>query len=156
MDQEKFISLIRQSESTYYRVAKSILKKDADVEDAVQEGILKAWQKRNKLKDISLFRTWSTRIVINSCYDHIRKTRPLLPFGDELPEVSDPEAEPYTELYIAIQDLPPKFRIVIVLYYVEGYSTAEIGSILKIPQGTVKSRLSKGRELLKKELKEEL
>lgn len=45
MDQETFIALIRQSEATYYRVAKSILQKEEDVEDAVQESILKAWQK---------------------------------------------------------------------------------------------------------------
>lgn len=156
MDQETFVTFIRQSESTYYRVAKSILQRDADVEDAVQDGILKAWQKRNKLKDISLFRTWSTRIIINSCYDYIRKTKPLLAFGEEPPEVVDPKGEPYTELYLAIAKLPPKIRIVIVLYYVEGYRTEEIGSMLKIPQGTVKSRLSKGRSLLKEELKEEL
>lgn len=156
MDQETFIALIRRSEATYYRVAKSILRHDADVEDAVQESIVKAWQKRNKLKDISLFSTWSTRIVINTCYDYIRKTKPLLSFGEDPPEIADPKGKPYTELYLAIGELPQKIRIVIVLYYVEGYSTAEIGSMLRIPQGTVKSRLSKGRSLLKEELKEEL
>lgn len=55
MDQETFICLMRQSQNTYYRVARSILSKEEDAEDAVQEGILKAWQKRNKLKDESLF-----------------------------------------------------------------------------------------------------
>lgn len=156
MDQETFVTLIKQSESTYYRVAKSILQRDVDVEDAVQDGILKAWRKRHKLKDISLFRTWSTRIIIHSCYDFIRKTKPLLAFGDDPPEVADPKGEPYSELYLAITKLPQKIRIVIVLYYVEGYRTEEIGSMLGIPQGTVKSRLSKGRSLLKEELKEEL
>ena len=80
MDQETFIGMVRQSQNTYYRVARSILSKEEDAEDAVQEGILKAWQKRNKLKDESLFRTWSTRIVINACYDMIRKNKPLLFF----------------------------------------------------------------------------
>ena len=156
MDQETFIALIRQSEATYYRVAKSILQKEEDVEDAVQESILKAWQKRNHLKEIALFRTWSTRILINTCYDFIRKKRPLLSFGDDPPEIEDSGGQPDTELYFAVRELPSKQRIVIVLYYVEGYTVAEIATMLRIPQGTVKSRLSKGRDLLKRALKEEL
>lgn len=155
MDQETFIALIRQSEATYYRVAKSILQKEEDVEDAVQESILKAWQKRNRLKDVAFFRTWSTRILINTCYDFIRKKRPLLSFDEEPPEIADPRGMPYTELYLAVRELPQRQRIVTVLYYVEGYNVAEIAAMLKIPRGTVKSRLSKSRDLLKKSLTEE-
>lgn len=70
-------------------------------------------------------------------------------------EIPAPVAPNDVDLYNAIGMLPPKIRITIVLYYVEGYSTAEIKTILKIPQGTVKSRLAKGRTLLKSILNEE-
>lgn len=155
MDQETFICFVRQSEATYYRVAKSILRKEQDVEDAVQEGILRAWQKRNKLKDPSLFRTWSTRIIINVCYDQLRKNKPLFFFGDETPEIEAPGNDRDLDLFHALMTLPSKVRIVMELYYVEGYTTGEIGAVLKIPQGTVKSRLSTGRTLMRKALKED-
>ena len=110
MDQETFICMVRQSQNTYYRVARSILSKEEDAEDAVQEGILKAWQKRNKLKDESLFRTWSTRIVINACYDMIRKNKPLLFFGEDAPEIPASGGERDTDLFLALWDLPPYRR----------------------------------------------
>ena len=153
MDQETFICMVRQSQNTYYRVARSILNKEEDAEDAVQEGILKAWQKRNKLKDESLFRTWSTRIVINTCYDMIRKNKPLLFFGEDAPEIPVSGVEGDTDLFLALWDLPPKIRIAVVLHYVEGYTTEEVAFILKIPQGTVKSRLSAVRARLRNALK---
>ncbi len=155
MDQETFICLVRQSESTYYRVARSILQKEQDAEDAVQEGILKAWQKRHRLKNEALFATWSTRIVINVCYDILRENKPLLFFGEDAPTVEAPREERNLDLFYALWTLPPKVRIAVVLHYVEGYTTEEVASILKIPQGTVKSRLSAGRTRLRKLLKEE-
>lgn len=149
MDKTTFTALAMKGENSYYRVAKSILQREQDVEDAVQEGLFKAYQKRNTLKDVAFFQTWLTRIIINECYTILRKAKDTGSLEDEGENLPAKEEERYTELYEAIRMLPPKVRIVIVLYYVEGYSTAEIKSILKIPQGTVKSRLSKGRELLK-------
>ncbi len=151
MDQNQFASLVLEAEPTIYRVAKSILHREADVEDAAQEAILKAYQKRNSLKDIHAFRPWLTKIVINECYGLIRKGKDTLPMEEGL-EFPAEEKESYTDLYEALRHLPPKIRIVIVLYYIEGYSVTEIHSILKIPTGTVKSRLSKGRKLLKIDL----
>lgn len=154
MDQNQFISLVLEAEETIYRVAKSILHREADVEDAAQEGILKAYQKRNSLKDIQAFRPWLTRIVINECYVLIRKGRDALPIEDGF-EIPAEEKESYTDLYESLRRLPSKIRIAVVLHYIEGYSVKEIHSILKIPTGTVKSRLSKGRKLLKIDLESE-
>lgn len=155
MDQETFVALVRRGESSFYRVAKSILHHEQDVEDAVQEGLLKAYQNRNKLKNEDFFQTWLTRIIINECYRLLRKNKSVRPFAEEDMEIPAPVAPNDVDLYNAIGMLPPKIRIAIVLYYVEGYSTAEIKTILKIPQGTVKSRLAKGRTLLKSILNEE-
>lgn len=155
MDQETFTALVRQGELTLYRVAKAILHHEEDVEDAVQEGLLKAYQNRNKLKNEAFFQTWLTRIIINECYSLLRKNKPVRPFAEEDMAIPAPAAAHDADLYQAIRMLPPKIRITIVLYYVEGYSTAEIKTILKIPQGTVKSRLAKGRKLLKSILTDE-
>ena len=142
-----------QGEATLYRVAKAILRQEQDVEDAVQEGILKAYKKRNTLKNKAYFQTWLVRIVINECYKTRRqqKSNVALETVENIPLA---EGENYTDLYQAISLLPPKIRLAVVLYYVEGYSTLEIKEILKIPQGTVKSRLAKGRKSLKTYLKE--
>ncbi len=64
------------------------------------------------------------------------------------------EKEDFSELYQAILRLKPKVRITVVLFYLEGYSVLEIKEILKVPAGTVKSRLSKGRKELKRMLEE--
>lgn len=64
------------------------------------------------------------------------------------------EKESHSELFRAVMELPQKYRIAIYLHYYEGYSTQEIGSIMKIPKNTVCSHLKRGRELLKKELQE--
>lgn len=153
MDKETFTTLVLQGEATLYRVAKAILRQEQDVEDAVQEGILKAYKKRNTLKNKAYFQTWLVRIVINECYKTRRqqKSNVALETVENIPLA---EGENYTDLYQAISLLPPKIRLVVVLYYVEGYSTLEIKEILKIPQGTVKSRLAKGRKSLKTYLKE--
>ena len=148
MDKETFTTLVLQGEATLYRVAKAILRQEQDVEDAVQEGILKAYKKRNTLKNKAYFQTWLVRIVINECYKTRRqqKSNVALETVENIPLA---EGENYTDLYQAISLLPPKIRLAVVLYYVEGYSTLEIKEILKIPQGTVKSRLAKGRKSLK-------
>lgn len=149
MDQEFFIESIRQNEDTYFRVAKSILHYDTDVEDAVQEGILLAYKKRNTLRDISCFRTWSTRIIMNECFRLLKKRKKEVNLNEDITATESVGLSDRLELYEALRSLPLKIRIVIVLYYIEGYSTAEIGNILHIPVGTVKSRLYKGRRLLK-------
>ena len=69
-------------------------------------------------------------------------------------DITADSAEAATEIRMAIESLPVKIRQVVVLYYIEQFTVKEIKQILKIPEGTVKSRLSKGRELLKDYLTE--
>ena len=73
MKKENFSMQVLQAEDSLYRVAKSILHNDEDCADAIQNGILKAFQKLDTLKNDRYFKTWLTRIVINECYQIIRQ-----------------------------------------------------------------------------------
>ena len=139
---------------TLYHVACGILRSEADREDAVQECILKAWEKRDSLKSDAAFRSWVTRILINECYDICRRSGKIIVM-DELPEAVAPEME-NPELRDAINKLEDIYRLPILLFYVEGFSIREISRILQIPEGTVKSRLHAGRGKLRTMLGEEV
>lgn len=149
MNRSTFIDKVIESEDTLYRVAKSILLRDEDCEDAVQEAIIKAYDKLHTLKEERYFKTWLVRILLNECYNLKRKEVAKVPYEECFESAKSEEKADYSDLYIAIKNLPEKIKITIVLHYVEGYSVEEIKQILKIPSGTVKSRLSKGRKLLK-------
>lgn len=149
MNKETFKEKVLETESTLYNVSKSILSNDKDCEDAVQEAILKAYNKLKTLKEEEYFKTWLIRILINECYSLKRKELKTLSYEECFDIAADNNKDEYSELYFEIQKLPERIRITIVLYYVEGYSIKEIKKILKIPEGTVKSRLAKGRKLLK-------
>ncbi|AWI04640.1 RNA polymerase sigma factor [Clostridium drakei] len=149
MNKETFIANVLEAESTLYHISKSILTHDQDCEDAVQGAILKAYDKIDTLKKEQYFKTWLIRILINECYDLKRKEYPEVPYEEYFESTKAEDRKDYSELYLAVHNLPERIRIAIVLYYVEGYSVEEIKEILEIPSGTVKSRLAKGRKLLK-------
>lgn len=154
LNKQIFTEQVLEAEPTLYRVAKTILRQDSVCEDAVQEAILKAYEKRETLREEHYFKTWLVRILINECYKYTRRLRPQVSYEEYFAETAEEHSD-YSALYAAIQDLPPRIRLVIVLYYTEGYTVEEIRQILKIPGGTVKSRLSKGRKLLKEALQEQ-
>ncbi|WP_333860516.1 RNA polymerase sigma factor [Clostridium sp.] len=149
MNKDTFIDNVLEVRSTLYHVSKSILTCDQDCEDAVQGAILKAYDKLDTLKKEQYFKTWLIRILINECYSLNRKKYSQVSYEEYFQFVGEDDKEDYSELYLAILNLPERIRITIVLYYAEGYSVEEVKQILKIPAGTVKSRLSKGRKLLK-------
>ncbi|WP_148551158.1 RNA polymerase sigma factor [Paraclostridium bifermentans] len=149
MDKKTFINKVLECEQTLYNVSKSILINDSDCEDAVQDAILKAFKKLNTLKNEEYFKTWLIRILMNECYKRKSKEKINIPYEDCINDLKPDSTKDYSELYIAIRGLPKRISITVVLYYVEGYSINEIKEILKVPSGTVKSRLSRGRKLLK-------
>lgn len=154
MDKATFTQNIIEVQNTLYNVAKSILSSDTECEDAVQEAILKAYEKLDSLRQEEYFKTWMVRILINECYKIQKKRINSLPYEECFENVPAQETANYSELYVAIAKLPVKLRITIVLHYIEGYSIKEISQALKIPSGTVKSRLSKGRLMLKRDLED--
>ena len=153
MDKSYFTAEIEACSDMMYRVAWSILRNNADVQDALQDAVLKAWEKRDKLRDEKLFRTWITRILINACYDTQRKRRRIVSM-DEIPESTVSNA-PDPELALALQALPEKLRLPLVLCYSEGMSYEEAADVLRISITTLRGRLSRGKEELRKELNAE-
>ncbi len=154
MTKETFSDLVLKSEQTLYRVSMSMLRNESDCEDAVQTAILTAYENLSSLKNEKYFSTWLVRILINVCNKQLKSRSKIISIEDSnhTTEPSTPSPVVDIEVRIALEELPVKFREVIVLYYIEDFSVAEIKRILGIPEGTVKSRLSKGRELLREKL----
>ena len=155
MTKDVFIKEIRRSEAMMYHVAKSILKNDSDCADAVQETLLKAYEKLHTLKQNQFFRTWLTRILINECNGILRKKKCVIPYEEYIQKTREIAEKKYTHLYMAILELPEELRILVTLYYIEGFPQKEIGEILSMREGTIKSRLSRARALLKEILTED-
>lgn len=148
MTKATFSERVLECEQTLYRVSMSMLKSETDCEDAVQSALLAAYEKLDTLKNEEFFKTWLVRILINICNQQLRTKNRVISLQDytDTPSVSD---DCNIDVKIALEQLPVKIREVVVLYYMEDFSVKEISQILKIPNGTVKSRLSKGRKLLK-------
>lgn len=153
MDKQTFQSNVLSSEEMLYRISKSICFYESDCEDAVQSAILKAYEKLDSLREEKYFRTWITRILINECY-RINKLKYREVTFAEYSLTYEAREDNYSFVFTEIMKLPSKIRIVVQLHYVEDYSVSEIASILHIPSGTVKSRLSIGRTKLKSILEE--
>ena len=151
MDKEAFVSELEAYQSMLYRVAYTILRDDDACRDALQDAALKAWEKRFTLREPNFFRTWITRILINACQDIHRKRRRLVCM-ERLPIASAPPPDP--ELAVALACLPEGLRLPLVLRYAEGMSYDEIAHVMRLSQSTVRSRLRKGKEKLRKELEE--
>lgn len=148
-DKAAFTRLIKEMQGSLYRVAKGILKDDADCADALQEGITKGYLRLNQLQDPKLFKTWMTRIVMNQCYDMIKKGKKivLMESVEDKRNVVDQKKD-YYELEEALDQLQEDHRIVITLFYYEDYSISEISEMLEVKEGTVKSRLNRARKRL--------
>lgn len=147
MTREAFGQAIIEMQPSLYRVSYGILLNQADCADAVQECILKAWAKQDTLRCEEYMQSWITRILINECYNLIRRRRHVVDL-DNLPEPkAPPDADPV--LHDAIARLDDKLRLPVVLHYMEGYRIDEIARMLRLPSGTVKSRLMRARTRLK-------
>ncbi len=156
ISKEEFVTLIEEHKLSIYRFAKSILKNDVEVDDAISESILKAYKNRNKLKDKSSFKPWIMRIVANESYNLIRKNS-RFEFIDNLETLNLVHIDKnYNELKEMIDDLSEEYSSVLALFYYEDMSIKEIAKVLEISEGTVKSRLSRAKSKLKILLKEEI
>lgn len=151
MDREEFTRAVLEYENTLYRVAKSMLGSEADCADAAQNALLRAWERLHTLRDPAYFKTWLTRILINECRVMLRQRARSVPLEEEAAE-GEIAPERDSGLYEAVMGLDVKYRVPFVLYYIEGFRTREIASMLKLPEGTVKTRLRRAREILRTEL----
>lgn len=131
-------------------------------EDVTQQVFLKLFTAIRQFRGDSEFTTWLYRLVVNACLDEGRRRRRLLPWGDTVamrnPGDKKPQEKQYARLEVAeavraaIGELKPKFRLPILLKYIEGLSYDEIASVMGCSKGTVASRLNRGHSQLAKRL----
>lgn len=149
--------LVQEHQEYLYKMAFLYMKNQEDALDVVGTAILKGYQNIKRLKKPELFKTWITRILINTANDELKK---IVYFSDiDDVQVSSRHrgvsVEEQCDIQEAIGHLPEKFRIVIILKYFSQMTVKEIALTLDIPEGTVKAYLSRAREELKKYLKED-
>ncbi|MBL4931572.1 RNA polymerase sigma factor [Clostridium paridis] len=154
-NKEAFIKVIKQHELTLYRVAKGILKLEEDTEDAIQNTIIKAYEKISTLKNDEYFKTWLIRILINESNLIIRKNKKLVPIEEIETEKYHIDSYENIDITRAIEGLSENLRIVTLLFYYEDISIKDIAKILGIPEGTVRSRLTRARKELYEIMRED-
>ena len=148
-DKGVFSELIQANLTSMYRVAKGILSSQDDIEDALQTTTLIAFDKIKTLRNDKYFKTWLIRILINECnklYNRNRKS---------LKDIKEVKEESYTidksiniDLYNAINKLSDELRVTTILFYFNDLTYKEISKVLDIPEGTVKSRISRAKDRL--------
>lgn len=153
-DEEAFDKLITLIEKEMYLIAKTRLKNDDDIADALQETILKCFQNIYKLRDAKLLKTWTIKILINECNKIYRKKEKYKI------SLEDNEIEKYIKLEenynnigfdILIRKLEDDEKLILTLYYCSGYTTKEIGKILHKSENTIKSKMLRSKKKLKKQ-----
>lgn len=151
MEKEEFCKQIRAQQISMYRYALGVLRNPADAEDAVGEAVLKAYAHLAQLKDPVRFRAWIMSILINVTRTMLTG-RNRLEFPGDMSQYEQGSVGEQKELWYLVMELPQEFRHVVILYYYEGFRTREISHMLKISEGTVKSRLNRARQKLRTEL----
>ncbi len=153
-------ALILQSQRQLYVTARAILKSDADIADAMQETVAKAFGKLWTLRNDAHAKTWLTRILINECYTIIRKrgrTVSLEAMGERAEEIAQTDGpQDYAALYRAIGALPEALRLPVTLYYLQDFSVREVAKTLHITEGAAAKRLARAREKLRDMLGKEI
>ncbi len=153
----EFRELYDRQISRVYRLALLLLGSVADAEDVAQTVFLKIWEKNPKFRDADHETAWVLTTTRNQCRDlqksYYRKHRTAI---EDAPEkavsfVSDAD----NEIWQALQSLPEKYRVVLYLYYYEGYPVKELSILLSRRESTLQTQLATGRKLLKESLKEE-
>ena len=138
-----------------YRLSFSYMKNKEDAEDVVQEVFTKYFCGIHLPMNPEQEKAWFLRVTINQCHDILRKKAYRMHASlDEVTEVATEENQ-NGYLYDALQELPEKYRGVVILHYLEGYSVEEIAKILQLSASAVKMRLKRGREFLKESLEKE-
>lgn len=147
-----------------FRVARAVLRNDADAEDIAQEALIRAHRKWQDLRDPSRFRAWIVRISFRLALDRWRsakrrerresawalpETRPAPPTAEQIAAANEFQAR----LEHALDELPDKSRLVVILSAIQGYTLEEVAAILEIPVGTVKSKLFFARKKLAEKLR---
>ncbi|SDN80397.1 RNA polymerase sigma factor SigW [Bacillus sp. OK048] len=170
-DQDAFAEIVEIYSNSIYQLGYRMLGNRHEAEDIAQEAFIRAYVNIKSFNQDLKFSTWLFRIATNLCIDRIRKKKPDYYLDAEVSgtegltmysQLSSNSPLPETELEsLELQDtvqkeilkLPEKYRSVIVLKYIEELSLNEISEILDMPLGTVKTRIHRGREALRQQLR---
>lgn len=149
IDEKTWEALVQRNEPHMLRAAYAILHSKDDAQDAVQDAFVKLLRYQPQFRDREHEKAWLLRVTINVAKNDLKVLRRMAPlFSDEaLPEhaAAPSERSPVLE---AVLSLPDSYRIIVHLYYYEGYSIKEIAKITHLPAATVGTRLARGRKKL--------
>ena len=173
-DATAFEAIMRRHNRLLFRTARSILRSDADTEDAVQDAYLSAWRALGSFRDDSKLSTWLVRIVMNEALRRIRRKASNVVMFDsgalleaqpearmeadpqERPDLAAGRAEMRRLMEARIDQLPDAFRTVFMLRAVEEMTVEEVAAALGIPEATVRTRFFRARAQLRESLSREL
>ena len=140
--------LVNQYGDMLYRICLLSLKNHADAEDAVQEVFLKYFTRAPEFHSENHRKAWLITVALNQCKTIHRQKKRSIPTEPELLKISETISQENHAILDALVQVPEKFRIVLILHYVEGYKIQEIANLIGKSSSAVKMRLSKGRKLL--------
>lgn len=153
-DSEALITLLECYKQEMFRIAIGILKNNMDASDAIQDTALSCYEKIGTLKEPAAFKYWMFKILINHCR-RVLKERHRMVSIQEAQEYDDhisleKEVTDHIDFYRLMNQINPKYRVILLLYYAEEFTVKEIGEILGLNENTIKTRLSRGRDIYKK------
>jgi RNA polymerase sigma-70 factor, ECF subfamily len=162
-DPRAFEGIVHRWQSPLINLAYRFCRDRARAEDMAQEAFLRAFRNLASWRQESTFSTWLFSLATNLYCTEIRRIPPIsLPF-EEIPEPPDPNSSAYQQLahhhesaalHKAINTLPPKYREVLLLYYFQEMDVPATAASLRLPEGTVKARLFRARDLLRAKLQQ--
>jgi RNA polymerase sigma-70 factor (ECF subfamily) len=158
VDEHEWEALLRENAPLAYRVARGVLRNDADAEDVAQEALLRAYRQFGRLRERSKFRSWLVRICFRLALDRLRSIKRRLRREAEwvlenARADSGASSEFQRHLDVALNELPKKQRLVLLLAAMEGHTLEEVSALLDIPLGTAKSRLFFAKKTLAEKLR---
>lgn len=171
-DVESFEKLIKRHQKNIYNIAYRMMGNEEDAKDVAQEAIIKIYKYIDRFRGDSDFSTWVYRIAINACKDELRKKKHNVVYLDQeiqtangtlknqledqgmKPDEIAENLELNNTIQEAISKLPEINRVVVILRDIQGFSYEDISKALECPVGTVKSRINRGRKLLKEFLEQ--
>ncbi len=159
-DEAAYETLFRAHKNSIYSLALHFARDPEIAADITQDAFVRAWERLPGLREPAAFGGWLRQMTMNLVRDHFRAARDEDPLPEDRPlrskEDGPAESVELSEQQDAVREailgLPEHQRSVVTLHYVEGRSVAEIGEMLDLPKGTVVSRLSRGRENLRRRL----
>lgn len=151
LKRKKVEEFIIENRENFYRVAYSYVRNEQDALDIIQDSIYKALNSVEKLKEIKFIKTWFYRIVVNCSIDYLRRNKKYSDFlvKEQLEKIESYEDHTNLDLKKNLDDLPEKYRIIIVLRFFEDLKIEEIAKILDENVNTVKTRLYQGLKKLR-------